>query len=71
MATTVSVLFKFIAKNPPMALFVGGILLALISVITPGMSYETTEYLRNTATWLFVGGALLQVLWLFMRRGRF
>ena len=70
MVTSISVLFKFIAKNPPMALFLGGILFILVSVITPGIDQATTAYLRDTATWLFIGGILLQVFWLVMRRGQ-
>lgn len=69
LATSISVLFKFIAKNPPMALILGGILFILVSVITPGIDQATTVYLRDMATWLFIGGVLLQVFWLIMRRG--
>lgn len=33
MATTIQALFKFVAKNPPMAFIVGGILCLLIGAV--------------------------------------
>lgn len=62
-----SVIFKFVARNPPMAMIMGGILLVLISTITPMIDQGTTEYLRNMATWLIIGGGIFQVLWLIKR----
>jgi hypothetical protein len=70
MSDRISVIFEFIAENPPMAMIVGGILLALFSVATAYVDPSTTDFLRNLAVWLIAGGFVLQVLWLVLRRRR-
>jgi len=64
----ISAIFEFIADNPPMALIVGAILMVTLSVLTAPFDPATTEFLRNMSIWLFIGGGLLNVLWLFLRR---
>jgi hypothetical protein len=64
----ISAVFEFIAENPPMAMIVGGILLALLSVLTGPIDPNSTGFLRNLAVWLIAGGFVLQVLWLLLRR---
>jgi len=63
----VSAMFKFVAKNPPMALITGGILLITLSIFTSPLDPATTIFLRESAGNLIFLGAFLQILWLFFK----
>jgi len=67
MAEVIETIFEFVAENPPTAMVVGGILFVLISIVTASIDPGTTEFLRNLAIWMIIGGAILQVLWLILR----
>lgn len=64
----VEAIFEFVADNPPAAMIVGGILLIVLSVLTGSFDAGTTDFLRTVGMWLIVGGFLLQVLWLVLKR---
>ncbi len=64
---SVEAVFKFVANNPPSALIAGGILFAVLSVITAPFDPSSTEFLRGYAPWMIGGGFILQVVWLVLR----
>ncbi|MEM3698096.1 MAG: hypothetical protein QXQ94_11510 [Candidatus Bathyarchaeia archaeon] len=67
MTEAIETFFEFFAENPPTAMIVGGILFVLLSILTAPFDSGTTEFLRNLAIWMIVGGAILQLLWLILR----
>jgi len=68
LAEVIETIFEFVAENPPTAMIVGGILFVIISVFTAPLDPNTTEFLRNLAIWMIIGGVLLQVLWLIVTK---
>ena len=68
MAEVIETIFEFVAENPPTAMIVGGILFVLVSIFTAQFDPSTTEFLRNLAIWMIIGGGILQVLWLIMTK---
>jgi hypothetical protein len=55
---------SIIAKNPPVAFIVAGLVLILTG------SASAQIYLVNIGTWCFIAGFILQILWLFfVKRG--
>jgi len=59
------VMFEFIARNPPTALIVGGIMMLLFAAFSTG---DIATFLSNTGWQLIFIGFILNVIWLYMRR---
>lgn len=62
----VSAMFNFIAKNPPMALICGGVLLLVVSPATKTMSASADYSLLGVV--LIGFGIVLNLLWIFKDR---
>jgi len=63
---TVSAIFNFVAKNPPMALICGGVLLLVVSPFTKTLS-PTADYTILGGILIIVGVGL-HILWIFKDR---
>ena len=65
----IEAIFKFIASNPPSIAIAGAILMWLAGSIMKPLGYGGGDLL-TWAPFVFVGGLVLQILWLFfVRRG--
>jgi len=61
--------FKFVAKNPPMALVAGGILLKLVVFIFSPIPNMAVTNLDGTGDLCIGAGIGLQILWMLFRYG--
>jgi len=61
--------FKFVAKNPPMALVAGGILLKLVVFIFSPIPNMAVTSLDSTGDLCIGAGIGLQILWMLFRYG--
>ena len=63
---SVEAVFGFVARNPPTAMIVGGILCLVLSALMGPFNPSGAATLGGAAPWLVGGGFVLQVLWLLL-----
>jgi hypothetical protein len=63
----IKAIFNFAAKDPIMALIVGGILIAVLSVLVTPINPEIAKALLSLGTFLAIFGGLLYIVKLFIQ----